>query len=205
MVTPTRSSDVPVPPTIVPCARFTVPPVSALLLVSRRMVFVVPPTESTFTFPLKPELSALKITVPPPVTPSASVPLRAPDAVSVLPLAAERLPPPEPIAIARFTPRSTVVPVNSKVEPPLMASVFVAEASPRLVEAAKLSVPPVTEATPELLFAPPSTKVPVPDFVKPAVPAMIALIVAVFAPLTETVGVAPASVSTSAPALPEIV
>ena len=179
IVTPARSSEVPVPPATVPCARLTVPPVSALLLERRRIVFAVPPVESTFTFPLKPELFALKMNVPPPVTPSAAVPLSAPETVSVLPVAAERLPPPVPMAMARVTPRSTVAPVLMRVAPFEMASVLVAELSPRLFDAPKLSEPAViSSCAVKPVFTPLSVSVAEPSFVMLFPPAIAALIAA---------------------------
>ena len=94
----------------------------------------------------------------------------------------------------RLVSKSAPVPTVTSFEPS-------ASTKPRRV------VPPVSETPPvkpvlELL----SNNVPAPDFVKPTVPAMTALIVAVFAPpTTEIVGVAPSSVKTSAAEAPEIV
>jgi hypothetical protein len=115
---------------------------------------------------------------------------------------------PAPIVSDRFAPKFTLPDVNRSTEPPDTLNTLVADASPRLAEALKPSVPPVTDTPPLKVFTPPTVNVPEPDFSNPVDPETTPGTLNTFAPVTSkrpppapNVTARPAPRSTDAPVL----
>ncbi len=144
----------------------------------------VPPL--TVTVPLLEFAALLSTKMPAPVLVSALPPLTTPLTVNCVPVTL-KVPPPVPKATVRFVPRLSVPPVNVSV-PPAMEIVLVALASPRLLLAPMLTVPPLMATLPlNPAFVPLSTSVPVLVFVRAVVPLIVPSTVRLLAPVTSKV------------------